>query len=217
MGTINRVQMMHKRTFPALFFVCFLLFIQNALGQEDNSMRIQGSLGLASMSDKNIASGFLSGFGFSVPIFKDVHLSLNFGAWKSQVSSKPDGLQAGTLMVNPFFASLYYFLKRGDRSITPYFFIGGGYIFSSFRMEDVASIPEITFSQKIDNAPGGQVGAGIKIKVSKRISLTGDVSYLYSKTSGTSVLRDLNSETITDDFSLILSAMIFQLGIQFLI
>lgn len=208
---------MHKRTYLTFFLVCFLLLIQNALGQEETSMRIHGSLGLSQVSEKSFGSGFWSGFGFSVPIKKEVHLSFNFGAWKSQVSSKPDGFQDGSLTVNTFFASLYYFLRLGDRSITPYLFMGGGYIFSSFRMEDVVTIPEITFSQKIDNSPGGQVGAGVKIEVSKRISLTWDVSYLYSKTTGATVLQDLNFGTTTDDFSLILSAIIFQLGIKFLI
>ncbi|MCJ7582562.1 MAG: outer membrane beta-barrel protein, partial [Candidatus Aminicenantes bacterium] len=159
---------MHKRTFLTFFLVCFLFLIQNALGQEESGMRIHGSLGISSMTEKNIGSSFWSGFGFSVPIKKNVFLSFNFGAWKSQVSSKPDGLQDGSLTMNPFFASLTYFLRLGDGSITPYLFIGGGYIFSSFRTEDVVTIPEITFSQKIDNSPGGQVGAGIKMELSKR-------------------------------------------------
>lgn len=208
---------MQKRTFLIFFLVCFLLFAQNVLGQGDRNMRIHGSFGLSQVSEKNISSGFWSGFGFSVPIKKDLHLSFNFGAWKSQTRSKPDGLQDGSLTVNPFFASLYYFLGLGDRSITPYIFFGGGYIFSIFKMEDVVSIPEITFSQNIDNSFGGQVGAGIKIEVSRRISLTGDASYLYSKTSGTTIIQDLNFGTTTDDFSLILSSIILQLGIEFLI
>ncbi|MFC2166983.1 outer membrane protein [Acidobacteriota bacterium] len=208
---------MHKRTFYIFFLVCFFLLIQDSLGQAETSLRIHGSVGLSQMSEKSFGSGFWSGFGFSIPINRDVHMSFNFGAWKSQVNSNADGLQDGSLTVNPFFASLYYFLKLGNQSIAPYVFVGGGYIFSSFRMDDVVTIPEISFSQKIENSPGGQIGAGIKIEVSKRISLTSDVSYFYSKTSGTTILQDLNFGTSTDEFSLRLNAIIFQLGIKFLI
>jgi len=207
---------MCKRTLLTFFLLCFFLLIQNAVGQEETSMRIHGSIGLSSMSEKSFGSGFWSGFGFSVPMNKDVHFSFNFGAWKSQVSAKPDGLQDGSLTVSPFFVSFQYFLAS-NRSICPYLFIGGGYIFSSFRMEDLITIPEITLSQKVDNSPGGQAGAGIQLKVSKRISLSADVSYLYSKTSGTTTLQDLNFGTTTEDFSLIISALIFQIGIKFLI
>ena len=208
---------MHKRTFLTFFLVCFFIFIQNTLGQEETSMRIHGSLGLSQVSEKSFSSGFWSEFGFSIPIKKDVYLAFNFGTWKSQVSSKPDGLQDGSLTVNPFLASLYYYLRLGNQSITPYIFIGGGYVFSSFKMKDVVTIPEIIFSQKIDNSAGGQVGAGINIEVSKRISLTSDVSYFYSKANGTTNFQDFNIGTNADDFSLILSAIIFQFGIKFLI
>jgi len=209
--------MMQKRIFLTFFLLCFLLLVQNVMGQEETSMRIHGSIGLASMSEKSYGSGFWSGFGFSVLIKKDVHLSFNFGAWNSQVNANPDGLQNGTLTVSPFFVSLQYFPGHGDRLINPYLFIGGGYIFTSFRMEDIVTIPEITLSQKVDNSPGGQVGAGIQLKVSKRISLSTDVSYLYNKTSGTTTIQDLNFGTTKEDFSLILSAIIFQIGIKFLI
>lgn len=208
---------MQKRTFLTFFLLCFFLLIQNVTGQEETSMRIHGSIGLSSMSEKSYGSGFWSGFGFSFLIKKDVHLSFNFGACNSQVTAKPDGLQNGSLTVNPFFVSLHYFPGHEDRLIYPYLFIGGGYIFTSFRMEDVVTIPEITLSQKVDNSPGGQVGAGIQLKVSKRISLSADVSYLYNKTSGTTTLQDLNFGTTTEDFSLLLSAIIFQIGIKFLI
>ena len=208
---------MQKRTFLTFFVFCSLFLIQNTFGQNETNMSIHGSLGLSRVSEKNIGSGFWSGFGFSIPIDRDVHLSFNFGAWKSQVSSQADGLQDGSLKVNPFFISLYYFPELGNPLISPYIFVGGGYIFSSFKIENILTIPEITFSQKIDNSPGGRVGAGIKIEISKLISLTSDVSYFYSRASGTTTIEDLNFGTILDEFSLNLSAIIFQLGIKFLI
>lgn len=208
---------MQKRTFPTFFLLCFFLLTQNVIGQEETSMRIHGSIGLSSMSGNSYGSGFWSGFGFSVLIKKDVHLSFNFGAWNSQVTATPDGLQSGTLTMSPFFISLHYFFGQKDRLIYPYLFIGGGYIFNSFRMEDVFTIPEITLSQKVDNSPGGQVGAGIQMKVSKRISLSADVSYLYNKANGTTTIQDLNFGTTAEDISLILSALIFQIGIKFFI
>jgi len=208
---------MQKRIFLTFFLLCFLLLVQNVIGQEETSMRIHGSTGLSSMSEKSYGSGLWSGFGFSILIKKDVFLSFNFGAWNSQVDATPDGLQNGTLMMSPFFISLHYLLGHEDPLINPYLFIGGGYIFTSFRMEDVFTIPEITLSQKIGSSLGGEVGAGIQLKVSKRIFLTADVSYLINKTSGTTTIQDLNFGITKEEFSLILSALIFRIGIKFLI
>ncbi|MFC2161553.1 outer membrane beta-barrel protein [Acidobacteriota bacterium] len=208
---------MVKRTFLTFFLVCLMLANQNVSGQEKTGMRIHCSLGLSSMSEKKNDSGLWSGFGFSLPIHKTVDLSFNFGAWKSQVNANPHGLFDGSLKVNPFFVSLYYFMGKGDRSVIPYVFIGGGYIFSNFRKDEGVTIPESTISQKIDNSPGGQVGAGIKFKVSNRMSLITDVSYLYSKTSASTIIQNLNFGTTREDFSLILSALIFQVGVKFLI
>lgn len=208
---------MKKRALLTFFVLCFFLLIQNAQGQEETGIHMHGSVGLSLMSENRFGSGFWSGFGFSVPMRKDVFLDFNFGAWKSQVGGQPDGLRDGTLTVNPFFVSLQYVTGEGRRWMCPYFFIGGGYIFTHFRMEDINTIPEITLSQKVDSAPGGQAGVGIQVKVSKRIFLNADVSYLFSKTSGTTTIQDLNFETRAEDFSFLLSAFIFQCGIKLLI
>ncbi len=208
--------MIHKQSFSTFFLICFFLFTQNVIGQEESSLSFHGSAGLSSMSEKSFSSGFWSGFGFSIPIKNGLFLSFQFGTWKSQVSTKAHLFQSGILSVSPFFVFFQYHF-RSNQSIHPYLFIGGGYIFSNFRMEDLSTIPEINLSQKVDNSPGGQVGAGIQLSLSKRISLNADVSYLYSKTSGTTTIRDLNFGTTTDDFSFYLSALILQLGIKFLI
>lgn len=199
------------------FFLLFLFFItQNVDAQEETNMRIHGNLGLSSPREKNLDSGVWSGFGFSIPLKKKIYLSFDFGAWKSQTSAEPGGLQEGSLSVSPFFVSLQYFLTS-DRTINPFLFIGGGYIFTSFRMKDVFTIPEITLSQKVDSSPGSQVGFGIQSKISKQIYFAVDVTYLYSKTSATTTIQDLNFGLSKEDFPLILSTLIFKLGIKFLI
>jgi outer membrane protein W len=207
---------MDQRVKLAMYLLFLFFLVQNVQGQSETNMRIHVNFGLSTPSEQNLAHGVLSSFGFSVPIEKRIHLSFNFGAWKSQASVKPGGLQDGSLSMSPFFVSLQYFLTS-DRTINPFVFIGGGYIFTSFRMEEIFTIPEITLSQKVENSPGGQLGAGIQIKMSKRIFFSVDASYFYSKTSATTTIQDLNFETTTEDFSLILSALIFQLGIKFLI
>ena len=199
------------------FFLLFLFFLtQNIQGQEETSMRIHGNLGLASPREKNLASGVWSGFGFSIPMKKTIYLSFDFGAWKNQISAEAGGLQEGSLSVSPFLVSLQYFFTS-DRTINPFVFIGGGYIFTSFRMEDVFTIPEITLSQKVDSSPGSQVGIGIQSKISKQIYFAADISYLYSKTSATTTIQDLNFGLSTENFPLILSTLIIKLGIKFLI
>jgi outer membrane protein W len=207
---------MIQREKLALYLLFLFFLVQNVQGQEETNLRIHGNLGLSSPSEQNLASGVWSGFGFSVPIKKKIHLSFNFGAWKSQASAKPGGLQDGSLSVSPFFVSLQYFLTS-DWTINPFVFIGGGYIFASYRMEDLFTIPEITLSQKVENSPGGQLGAGIQLKMSKRIFLSVDASFFYSKASATTTIQDLNLGTKTENFSLILKAIIIQLGFKFLI
>ncbi len=200
-----------------VLYLLFLFFLaQNVQGQEETNMRIHVNLGLSSPSEQNLFSGVWSSFGFSVPIEKKIYLAFNFGAWKSQTSAKPGGLQDGNLSVSPFFVSFQYFLTSG-RTINPFVFIGGGYIFTSFKMENLVTIPEITLSQKVENSPGGQLGAGIQIKMSKRIFFSLDASYFYGKASATTTIQDLNFGTTIEDFSLILSAFIFQVGIKFFI
>lgn len=199
------------------FFLLFLFFVtQNVDAKEETNVRIHGNLGLSSPRDKNLDSGVWSGFGFSIPMKKNIYLSFDFGAWKSQTSAEPGGLLEGSLSVSPFFVFLQYFLTS-DRTINPFVFVGGGYIFTSFRMEDIVTIPEITLFQKVDSSPGSQVGFGIQSKISKLIYFAADVSYLYSKTSVTATIQDLNFGLSTEDFPLILSTLIFKLGIKFIL
>ncbi len=207
---------MDQRAKLALSLLFLFFLAQNVRGQEETNMRIHVNLGLFSPSDPNLARGIWSNFGFSVPIEKKIHLALNFGDWKSQASLKQGRLNDGSLSVSPFFIFLQYFLTSG-RTIDPFVFIGGGYIFASFRMEKLETIPEITLSQKVENSIGAQLGAGIQIKMSKRTFFSLDASYFYGKTSATTTIQDLNFGTTTDDFPLILSAFIFQIGIKFFI
>jgi len=84
-------------------------------------------------------------------------------------------------------------------------------------MDNLVTIPEITLSQKVENNLGGQLGAGIQIKMSKRLFFNLDASYFYGKVSATTTIQDLNFGTTTEDFSLLFSAFIFQLGIKYFI
>ncbi len=207
---------MDQRAKLALYLLFLFFLVQNVQGQEETNMRIHVNLGLSLPSEQNLILGVWSGFGFSVPIEKKIHLAFNFGAWKSKASANPGGLQDGSLSVSPFFVSLQYFLTSG-RTINPFVFIGGGYIFTSFKIENFVTIPEITLSQKVENSPGGQLGGGIQIKMSKRTFFSLDASYFYGKASVTTTIQDLNFGTTIENFSLILSAFIFQVGIKFFI
>ena len=207
---------MERRAKLALYLLFLFFFALNVQGQEETNMRVHLNLGLSSPSEQTLARGVWSSFGFSVPLEKKIHLAFNFGTWKSQASAKPGGLQDGSLSVSPFFVSLQYSLTSG-RTINPFVFIGGGYFFSSFKMENLVTIPEITLSQKVENSPGGQVGAGIQIKMSKRILFSLDVSYFYGKASAITTIQDLNFGTTIEDFSLILNVFIFQVGLKFFI
>jgi hypothetical protein len=196
--------------------VLIVLFPGTTFAQVERSLRIQGFIGISRPSDKNFESSFWSSFGFLIPIHQNLSLSLDFGHWNSVVSGRSDALLDGTLYVNPFFVTAQYlFLPEGP--FTPYVFLGGGYVFSSFKLGHLITIPEITITQKVESGMGAKAGLGGELDLTRNISIVGEVSYFYRMAQARTTIQDMNFGTSVEDFDVDLSSFIFYIGFRYTI
>jgi hypothetical protein len=209
---------MKRRSAMALSFGLVLIFLHpgSAFNQEGKVIRVQGFIGASSPTEKNIGAGLWSSIGFSIPVVHKLFLSLDFGHWTSEVNGSAAELLDGTVYVNPFIVSAAYFLMP-DRAITPYVFIGGGFVFSRFRLGDIITIPEISLSQKIENGLGGKIGLGMELDLTESISLVSEASFLFRIAQANTTVQDMNFGLSVEDFTVNLSAFVLHLGFRYTI
>jgi len=200
--------------FITICLVSVFFLAGKTYGQEGRIARVHGFIGVNIPSDRNIASGLWSSIGFSIPVDRAFFLAFDFGYWTSDITGSADSLLDGTLYVNPFLVSVQYVLFP-DSILTPYISLGGGFVFSSFKIGNILTIPEIHISQKIENGPGGKLSAGLELDVRKNLSIVGEVSYLLRRTKGMSTIQDMNFGSSTDEFSVNLSSLILHLGLRY--
>jgi outer membrane protein W len=207
---------MKRRSLMAVSFCLVLIFLHPCLvfNQEGKVIRVQGFMGASSPMEKNIGAGLWSSIGFSIPVMLKLFLSLDFGHWTSEVNGSAGELLEGTVYVNPFIVSAAYFLMP-DRAITPYVFIGGGFVFSRFRLGDIITIPEISLSQKIESGPGGKIGLGMVMDLTENVSLVGEASYLFRVAQAKTTVQDLNFGLSVEDFTVNLNTFILHLGFRY--
>jgi len=204
---------MSKRTKYGIIILAVLFFSSPLLAQNSQgSVHVNG--GLSWVFKENIASGFETGFGFSVPLFNKTSLVFNFGYWKSSVNEEADGLYSGTLSMAPFQASLYYHILE-SKGFVPYVFGGAGMIFTHIDMEDLITIPEISINQKVNNGVSFHGGAGSLLKLNDHLALFGEVCFLYRKAEGTTTITDMNNGTSTEKFPLNLNSLVLRFGIKY--
>ena len=196
--------------------VLFFLYPGTVFSEEGRVIRIQGFIGASSPTEQNIGAGLWSSIGFSIPVEQKLFLSLDFGHWTSEVSGSAETLLDGTVYVNPFIVSAAYFLMH-DRAISPYVFLGGGVVFSKFRLGDIITIPEISLSQKIESGPGGKIGIGVEMDLTGSISIVSEVSYLFRVAQAKTTVQDMNFGLSVEDFTINLSAFALYLGFRYTI
>jgi hypothetical protein len=92
----------------------------------------------------------VSGFGINIPLKERLSLSFDLGYWKSAVDEVPAKFYDGHLKAFPLLTSLQFFLS-GQNRVNPYIYLGGGYIFTSYTMKDIITIPEISIDQSVKN------------------------------------------------------------------
>lgn len=204
---------MRKRIL-SLAFGMILLAIP-CLAQKPRSS-LYANFGFASPTHEYIDSGFESGFGFSLPLYKNFSLTLDISLWKSAVDEDQEAkdMLNGNLTVTPVFISVQYdFFPQ--KALTPFLFIGTEYIFTIFENHARSAIPEITLGQKIKSGFGFHAGGGIQVRVAESIDLFVKTAYLYRQTTGTIIMDYMNFGISTSDFSLDLSSLLFHIGIKY--
>jgi opacity protein-like surface antigen len=204
---------MRKRAFVSVLIVSLMLLCQ-CLHAQRQSLSFHAHMGMASPAKKNIHSSLASGFGIAYPFTDTLAVVLDFEFWRSSVDVDPDDFYNGEISMTPFLVSMQNSLTSGGR-IHPYVLIGTGYVFSSFKIGDVITIPEVTISQKVKSGMCFQAGAGTMFKITKSVALTVEGFFLFRKATGTTTINDLNFGLSTSDFSVDLSTLMLHIGIKY--
>jgi hypothetical protein len=178
------------------------------------SLEVQAGAGIPEEDCLN--THVASGFGLTIPLKKRLSLSIDLRYCKIPVKEVPTKFYDGHIRAYSFLASLQFSLLRQNR-VNPYVLIGGGYIFSSFTMKDIITIPEITIDQSVKNGFCLQGGLGIDLTILHSWRVFTEVAYFYRKTSGITTITDLNFVTSTRKFPVNLQAWIFQIGIKYFV
>jgi len=206
--------MRSKRVLPLAFFILIFLSVFIHVYGEMRNLSFQAKLGFVSPSENYIHSSLTGGLGIALPIKGNVSFSLDLGFWKSSVDEKPNKFYKGKMTLIPVLGSLRYYLLP-DKAINPFIFIGTGYVFAHFKMENIITIPEITISQTVENGLCLHAGAGTVIRISESLGMTAEGFYFHRKTTGTTTISDLNFGMSSKNFSVRLNAFIFQIGMKY--
>lgn len=203
-----------KHIAPPTFVIFSLLSLSSWVQGEVQSLSFQAKLGFVSPANNHIHSSLTAGLGIVLPMKDQVSVSFDLGFWTSSVDTEPHKFYEGRMTLFPVLASLRYsFLP--DKTINPCVFIGTGYVFAHFKMEDIITIPEITVNQTIENGFCWLAGAGTIIRISESFGLSAEGIYLNRKTTGLTTITDLNFGENSEKFSVRLHAFIFQVGIEY--
>jgi len=108
--------------------------------------------------------------------------SLEFKYGRYSVDKVENAFLNGTLNITPIFGSLRYYFMPGA-SFSPYIFGGIGLVFSNFRPDERASVPEANITkQDVKDGLGFLGGIGGDIRITERFKVYLEAYYLYRKT-----------------------------------
>lgn len=184
--------------------------------RKNSHLGIEVQAGAGLPAEDYLDTHIVSGFGMTIPLKERLSLSLDLGYWNSSVKEVPTKFYDGRLKAFPLTVSLQFSLSHQKR-VGPYVFLGGGYIFSSFTMKDIITIPEITIDQSVRNGLCLKAGLGIDLSISRTFGVFAEAVYFYRETTGITTITDLNFGTSTKEFPINLQAWIFQIGIKYFI
>jgi len=192
-----------------------LLFSWGLLQAQVMRLGVHASLGYAWPHQDVLDKGLNSSLGIDLNLSRGWCLIFDFSYGRYQVESRPRGLQKGTIVLTPFWARVQHrFLP--DRNISPYLFMGSGYVFSRFLMEELLTIPEISVSQKVENGWGFTGGAGLELKLKREnISIFTEAIYISRKNGGITTINDLNFGLREEKFKVDLSSWQIRVGFRY--
>jgi opacity protein-like surface antigen len=200
-----------SRTLALIF--AFVLLGGPAFGQSRKpSFFAQG--GGAFHEENNLRPGAETGFGFSYPLGQRFSLSLEYLYWKSESREFKTKLYNGTLTLSPVLLTLQFDFHR-NTFFFPYAFIGGGYLFSRFKIGSYVSIPEVTIDQRVDEGPAFYFGLGARIAFSETWSFLSEAAYLLRNACGETIIADMNKGVSKEAIWVNIHVVFFKFGIRF--
>ncbi|MBN1273610.1 MAG: hypothetical protein JXB26_15190 [Candidatus Aminicenantes bacterium] len=203
------------KTVRVVTVLCCLLLAGKTFGQKPiQGLRLDIHTGGVFPANQSLKQGFLSGFGFSYPFYKNLSFHFNFSLWKSPVERQAGSLWDGDVTVTFFLLSARYAFFEGKKVI-PYMLGGGGIVFTDFNMGDIITIPELTIRQKVESGLCVYMGGGLQIRIWRNLALFSEAFYLYRKAEGKTVFMDMNLGTSEEPLSVNLSSFCLQVGLRY--
>jgi len=200
-----------RRSFALIFAIGLL--IGTAFGQSRRpSVFAQG--GGAFHEENNLRPGVETGFGFSYPLGKRFSLSLEYLRWQSESKEFRTKLYNGNLILSPVLLSLQFYFHR-NTFFFPYGFLGGGYLFSRFKIGRYISIPEVKIDQHVDGGPAFYLGLGARIAFSETWSFLSEVDYLIRNASGETIISDMNKGVTREKIWVNIHVVFLKFGVRF--
>lgn len=176
--------------------------------------------GLASMTGKNFDAGLALSADLSLALSDRIGLVVHATSLKSGVSGDPERLSEGTLSVVPLELGLVLRFPL-DGALTPFAEAGLGYSLASFKL-DPAALEDwagrgITREEKVENALGFYVGAGLDYELGDRLALEGGIRFMIAgaKGSWTSIDKASSQRTSGEWNDLSLGRIQFGVGLRY--
>lgn len=176
--------------------------------------------GYAMPAENNYSSGLKYGGNICLGITRNVSIELKGLSFQSDVEGDPEALSKGKLSVMPIQISIQARFPISWRFI-PYLLGGGGYYLNRFNLDeeitDAWDALGFDLEEKVENAIGYHLGAGIDLFITKNIALSADVRYCIAKIKCSWTLTDqiIGIETSGDIEDLNLNSLIFGGGLKF--
>jgi outer membrane protein W len=176
--------------------------------------------GYAMPAENNYSSGLKYGGNICLGITKNISIELKGLSFQSDVEGDPEALSKGKLSVIPIQLSIQARFPISWRFL-PYLLGGGGYYLNRFNLDqeitDAWDALGFDLEEKVENAIGYHLGAGIDLFVTRNIALNADVRYCIARIKGSWTLTDqiIGTETSGSLEDLNLNSLIFGGGLKF--
>ncbi len=164
--------------------------------------------------ENNLRPGLETGFGFSYPLGKRFSLCLEFVYWKSESREFRTKLYNGVLTLSPVLLSLQYDFLR-NTFFFPYAFVGGGYLFTRFKIGSYVSIPEVKIDQRVEEGPAFYTGLGARIALSETWSFMSEAAYIVRNAPGETIINDMNLGVTREKIWVNIHVVFLKFGLRF--
>ncbi len=179
-------------------------------GQAALTVRLHAAAALP--SDRQFRPGLESGFGAVLRLAPRLAAVVQYERWQSRVKEIPGGFHEGDFTATPLSLSLRYDLVSRSALIW-YASAGGCHLTNRFLMDQALTIPEIRISQAVKNATGVCLVSGAERRVSGRVSIFLEASYLLARGRGVTTVSDMNLGLSREEFGFSLNSLHLRAGV----